>query len=58
LVRRGLISEDDFRDFMFTNAVEMHGRMNPNFFKGTAVEAEAEKVLARFRQTQATQAAE
>jgi predicted TIM-barrel fold metal-dependent hydrolase len=58
LVRRGLITEDDFRDFMFTNAVEMHGRMNPNFFKGTAVEAEAEKVLARFREPKTTQAAE
>jgi hypothetical protein len=36
----------------------MHGRMNPNFFKGTAIEAEAEKVLARWRQARPAHAAE
>ena len=30
---------------MFTNAVTLYGRMNPRFFQGTAVEAEAAKLL-------------
>ena len=41
LVEDGLIDEDNFREFMFTNAVTLYGRMNPRFFEGTAVEAEA-----------------
>lgn len=46
LVEDGLISEDDFRDFMFTNPVRFWGEANPDFFKGTAVEKEAAKLLA------------
>jgi hypothetical protein len=34
LVEDGLISEDDFRDFMFTNPVHFWGEANPNFSKG------------------------
>ena len=45
LVERGAITEEDFRDFTFTNAVNLYGGMNPDFFKGTRVEAEAAKVL-------------
>jgi hypothetical protein len=45
MVEHGLLDEDEFRDFMFTNAVRMWGSVNPDFFKGTAVEAEAEEVL-------------
>ena len=45
LVEDGLMEEDAFRDFMFTNAVTLYGRMNPRFFQGTAVEAEAAKLL-------------
>ncbi|HYE90361.1 MAG TPA: amidohydrolase family protein [Terriglobales bacterium] len=46
LVEHGLLTEDDFRDFMFANAVRFWGEMDPNFFKGTAVEKEAAAVLA------------
>jgi len=46
LVEHGLLDEDEFRDFTFTNAARMWGSMNPNFFKGTVVESEAAKVLA------------
>jgi hypothetical protein len=46
LVEHGLLSDDDFRDFMFTNAVRFWGEVNPEFFKGTAVEKEAGRVLA------------
>ena len=45
LVETGLISERDFRDFTFTNAVTLHGGMNPDFFKGTVLEDEAARVL-------------
>ncbi len=46
LVEHGLLDDDDFRDFMFTNAVRFWGRTNPDFFKGTVVERQAAEVLA------------
>lgn len=46
LVEHELVSEADFCDFTFTNMVRLHGALNRNFFKGTAVEADANKVLA------------
>ncbi len=46
LVERGLITGEDFEDFAFANAVRFYGTVNPGFFKGTRVEAEAVKVLA------------
>jgi hypothetical protein len=45
-VERGMMTDDDFRDFMFTHSVTFHGGMNPDFYKGTTVEKEAAKVLA------------
>jgi hypothetical protein len=45
LVEHGLINTDDFRDFMFANAVRFWGEVNPDFFKGTAVEKQAAEVL-------------
>ncbi len=36
LVGRGLLNEDDFRDFVFTNAARFYTGMNPAFFDGTA----------------------
>ena len=38
LVEHGLITDDDFHDFMFDNAVRFWGEVNPDFFKGTVVE--------------------
>ena len=38
LVEKGFITDDDFREFTFTNAAALHTRNNPNFFKGTVVE--------------------
>jgi hypothetical protein len=46
LVEKGLITHDDFREFTFTNMVKLHAGLNRDFFKGTAVEAEAQKVIA------------
>src|SRR5438477_1793153 len=53
LVEHGLLTADDFRDFMFTNAVRFWGEVNPDFFKGTVVEKPAAEVLAGLPQRQA-----
>jgi len=47
LVEDGHISEDNFRDFVFANAVRLWGRQNPRFFEGTPVAREAAAVLAQ-----------
>jgi hypothetical protein len=44
-VEHGVMDERDFRDFMFTNAVRMHGGADPAFFAGTVVEAAARAEL-------------
>src|SRR5499433_3099268 len=49
LVEDGLIDDNDFRDFMFANAVRFWGEVNPDFFKGTAVEKQAAEVLGNGR---------
>ena len=47
VMREEFRRDDDFRDFMFGNAVRFWGEMNPDFFKGTAVEKAAAEVLAQ-----------
>ena len=47
LVEHGLITDDDFREFMFTNAVRFWGEVNPDFFRGTVVETAAAEALAQ-----------
>jgi predicted TIM-barrel fold metal-dependent hydrolase len=49
LIEHGLLDGDDFRGFMFENAVRFWGELNPDFFKGTVVERQAAEVLARGR---------
>ena len=45
MVEKGFVTEQDFREFTFANAVRLHTRNNPDFFKGTAVErAAAEEI--------------
>jgi hypothetical protein len=46
MLEDGLITEADFKEFTFTNAVHLHGGMNPEFFTGTIVEAEANQALS------------
>ena len=41
LVDDGLLSLDDFREFVCDNAIKLHGGMNRRFFDGTAVESYA-----------------
>jgi hypothetical protein len=38
MVEKRFVTEQDFREFTFTNAARLHTRNNPNFFKGTVVE--------------------
>jgi len=47
LVEKGAITGADFRDFVFTNPVKMWTGLNPDFFKGTAVEKPVSEFLAR-----------
>ena len=50
LVEHGHLSEEDFRDFMFVNPVRLHAGMNPDFFKGTAIETEVARALRESRE--------
>lgn len=45
-LEHGLMNQAQYRDFMFANAVRLHGGMNGDFFKGTAIEDAAAGVLA------------
>jgi hypothetical protein len=38
MVEHGFMSDQDFREFTFTNAARLHTRTNPSFFGGTVVE--------------------
>lgn len=49
LVEHGHLGPDDFRDFVFANPVRFYTRVNPDFFRGTRVEAEAARVVAAER---------
>jgi hypothetical protein len=44
-LEKGSVNRDEFREFMFTNAVRMRGWVNPDLFKGTIVESEAAKMI-------------
>ena len=58
MVEHELIDEDDFRQFVFENTAEMHYQMNPNFYKGTAVEDAVDKLMANKYQKGSASAAE
>src|SRR5690606_34562620 len=45
LVRTGVLTEQDFREFVFENPARLLLRQNPDFFVGTAAEA-ATRTLA------------
>jgi hypothetical protein len=47
LVEDDLLTEADFRDFMFTNPVKLHAGMNPRFFEGTLRGRRGEASAAR-----------
>jgi hypothetical protein len=47
LVEHGILDVDQFRDFVFTNALKCYASLNPQFFAGTAIESEAADALAK-----------
>ena len=46
LVEHDVITASQFRDFVYTNPVSLHARMNPDFFKGTVIERDVAQLLA------------
>lgn len=38
LLEHGFVTEQDFREFTFSNAARLHTRTNPSFFEATAIE--------------------
>jgi hypothetical protein len=46
LVEKELIDDDDFEEFVFVNPVRFYTSVNPDFFVGTRVEAEAARVVS------------
>ena len=47
LVEHELITESEFRDFTFANPVNLYSRGNPDFFKGTRVESQAQAQMVQ-----------
>jgi len=46
LVDKGLLTDDDYRDFVFTYPARLHLKANPDFFAGTAVEGATGRIAA------------
>jgi predicted TIM-barrel fold metal-dependent hydrolase len=44
-VEKGLMTDEDFQDFVFTNPATFATRLNPDYFKGTVVEDAVAKLL-------------
>jgi hypothetical protein len=51
LVECGLLTEEQFCQFTFSNVVELQTRLNPSFFEGTAVESAAARVATAVPRT-------
>jgi hypothetical protein len=46
LVERGALTEQNFKDLVFTHPYTFFAGKNPDFFKGTQVEQKLERVKA------------
>jgi predicted TIM-barrel fold metal-dependent hydrolase len=46
LVDKGLLTPDDYRDFVFTYPARLHMQANPEFFAGTVVESAVSRLAA------------
>ncbi len=57
MVEDGVMSETDFFDFVFANPASLHREVNPDFYKGTAVEDAVATLMAN-RAGEQTAAAE
>ena len=49
LVEDGHMTDANFREFTFSNVVQLYRRMNPDFFTGTVVEEDADAEFAKYR---------
>jgi len=47
LLEDDILTPEDFRKFVFSNTAEMYTSMNPDFFKGTVVEAAVAEQIAK-----------
>ena len=45
MVERALLTEEDVRDFVFTNAARLWAGLNPDFFQGTRCQAAVGQLL-------------
>jgi len=45
MVEEGIMTPEDFRDFMFGNPVRMLTSLNPDFFRGTNIESDVKSFL-------------
>ena len=50
LPEKGLMTDEDFRDFVFTNPAELWAAMNPDFFRGTIVENAVSQITGKSAQ--------
>jgi hypothetical protein len=50
LVDAGMLTNDDFRALTWTNPVSLHMKMNPDYFKGTVIESQAEALKAQWQE--------
>jgi hypothetical protein len=55
LVENGVITADDFRDFIRASAVRLWGTQNPDFLEGTADADVAAAVLGKTRERAAAE---
>ncbi|MEE8166000.1 MAG: amidohydrolase family protein [Myxococcota bacterium] len=46
LIEKGLLSDEDFEAYCFTNSLELYAGTNPNFFERTVLESAAASALA------------
>jgi hypothetical protein len=51
LVEKGLIDDDDFRDFVCNNLIRFYTRANPGFFDRTRIEQTARALVQEMRAT-------
>jgi hypothetical protein len=51
MVEKGFLTDQDFREFTFSNAARLHTGVNPDFFKDTVVEREVAQELGQALET-------
>jgi len=55
-VRKGVLTEQDFREFVFENPARLLLKQNPDFFVGTAAEAATRELATEARAAKAVTA--